>query len=210
LHSLHDKVFKRRIYGQAAAISIQRGLHATELEERLVRRHDREVVLVPWQLAEGGTCELGAWGWSYRWLPADSPVFLVASPREPQYSNKPPVVDVPPTTYLYPSPWFDYDLQNLSVYLDGEDPQQVDSMLATLDTTAITAYEFLSLYESLPTMAECESQPERVEQRLEHWEATHPELLDRLVVQKTLRFARSRKQEINKYFRERQKHEPGR
>ena len=194
--SLDDRVFDRRIHGQVAVVSVHGGRFAAQLEERLVSQHRKQLALVPWQLVGDGTCDLGPWERSYRWLPADSAVFLVGPLREPRFWEKqPPVVDLPPATYVYPHPSFDDELQ-LYVVLDGETHEQVDSFLATLDRSPITPYEFLSLYEALPTYEECETQPEHVEQRLRRWEASHPVLLNRLVVQKMLRFARSRSQEI--------------
>lgn len=187
--SIGERILGSQVYGQVATLIRYGGYRAEQYDESFKHGDSVQALLVPWDIS--AECKPAPWKRGYRWLPADSSIFVIGVVREKRYWKEGrPVVDVPFPRFWYPEDWIPW-AYTVEVALSGEERDEAAAVLARSDSLPINALEFFSLFDALPTWDEVVNQPEYAEQRLRRWERDHPELLNRKVVQVVLRGARA-------------------
>ena len=160
---IREKFFGPQIYGQVVEVSVYGGAGARAIEDAVPADGVDRVALVPWRIGIAGE-ECGRplrWKKSYRWL--SEPTVFVTGQLRPQRRLGRQILTLDVLALnVYPGGWFETDLAELEVLLPDDD--RADSLaLANADTTSLTAGEFFSIYDVLPTRTEAENDPDSAE-----------------------------------------------
>jgi hypothetical protein len=159
----------RTIYGQVARVERPERTAPQTLRGAIAT--DSSVVLVPWDYS--ASCQPVPWTRSARWLAPGTTALFVGKLRDSaHWAGDRPTFDVTPEVAVYPSPWPNRRR--------GRGP----------NAPALSAHEFLALYEVLPDGPSLRATPDSAVAPLLRWAQAFPELAAKQPAAYLLRYLR--------------------